>query len=373
MARTGSADGTDRGVAGPGERRGAAAPALRPRIVHRTFFKERHALDQGVAELLRSIADCDDARSLTCHAGGELERLFQPKACVWYAHIEESFAPVFATGRAVPPAFTATSPLVATLGERRAPLALSGSGRRPSEASLGPFDRAVLESLQAEVVAPVRSAGALVAFLCLGPKRSGDVYTPTDITHLSAVAEAIGTQLHRFDQDSVIRDGQAMQESLRRWVPGAVMEQLASGAEPVSGERDVTVLFVDIRGYTSFAEHRRVEDVFSTVNRYTELVSAIVRRHGGSVVEFNGDGMMAVFGAPRDLAGKEGAAVAAAREIAPAVESLALGGGGDRLSVGIGIATGRAFVGSIRAADRMIWSAIGRTTEPGGAPPDLDS
>ncbi len=333
---------------------------FRPRI-DRLFFKERHALDQGIAELLRSIADSGDVRSLTSHAGAELDRLFRPEACVWYARVEESFAPVFATGRAVPPAFAATSPLVATLGERRAPLALGEAGRRPTAATLGPFDRAALESLQVEVVAPVHRDGILVAFLCLGPKRSGDVYTPTDVTHLSAVAEAIGSRLHRFDQDVVIRDAQAMQQSLRRWVPGAVIEQLASGVEPASGEREVSVLFVDIRGYTGFAEQRRVEDVFSTVNRYTELVSESVLRHGGSVVEFNGDGMMAVFGAPRELPGKERAAVAAGREIVPAVAALAIGGG-EALSVGIGIATGTAFVGSIRAADRMIWSAIGSTT-----------
>ena len=59
------------------------------------------------------------------------------------------------------------------------------------------------------------------------------------------------------------------------------------------------------------------------MNRYTETVSQIVQRHAGSVVEFNGDGMMAVFGAPRELAHKERAAVEAGREIVEAVGALA--------------------------------------------------
>ncbi len=113
-----------------------------------------------------------------------------------------------------------------------------------------------------------------------------------------------------------------MQESLRRYVPGAIAEQLSSGGELASGEREVTVLFVDIRGYTGFSESRRAEEIFSTVNRYTETVSAIVQKHGGSVVEFNGDGMMAVFGAPRELAHKERAAVDAGYEIVEAVGAL---------------------------------------------------
>ncbi len=156
-----------------------------------------------------------------------------------------------------------------------------------------------------------------------------------------------------------------MQESLRRYVPGAIAEQLASGAELTSGEREVSVLFVDIRGYTSFSESRGAEEIFSTVNRYTETVSQIVQKHSGSVVEFNGDGMMAVFGAPRELAHKERAAVEAGVEIVDAVGALPvedLAGGSTQLSVGVGIATGEAFVGNIQAVDRMIWTAIGNTT-----------
>jgi len=214
-------------------------------------------------------------------------------------------------------------------------------------------------------VLPVRAGGTLAAFLCLGPKRSGDVYTSTDVSLLAAVAGAVSQQLQRFDQEQVAREARTMQASLRRYVPGAIAEELASGADLAAGEREVTVLFVDIRGYTSFSESRGAAEIFGTVNRYTETVSEIVRRHAGSVVEFNGDGMMAVFGAPRELAHKERAAVEAGREIVSAVASLpveASAAKSGKLSVGVGIATGEAFVGNIQAADRMIWSAIGNTT-----------
>ncbi len=345
-------------VAVPAHRR------LRPQI-DRLFFKERYALDQGIAELLPTFSQCPDARTLTERVGEGLNRLLRPEACVVYARVGDSYAPVFAEGRAVPPAFGATSPLVGTLGERRKPLALGEAGRRPDEAPLSPFDRAALETLGAKVVVPVHQDDALAAFVCLGPKRSGDVYTSTDLSLLAAVAETVSHQLQRFDQDSVIREGREMQESLRRYVPGAIAEQLASGSELASGKREVSVLFVDIRGYTGFSESRTAEEIFSTVNRYTETVSQIVQKHSGSVVEFNGDGMMAVFGAPRELAHKERAAVEAGREIVEAVGSMRVEdaqGAQTKLSVGVGIATGEAFVGNIQAVDRMIWSAIGNTT-----------
>ena len=230
---------------------------------------------------------------------------------------------------------------------------------------LDPFDRAALESLQAEAVVPIRRGEALAAFLCLGPKGSGDIYTPTDLSLLAAVAETLSLQLNRFDQEETIREGHVMQEALRRYVPGAIADQLSSGGDLDAADREVTGLCVDIRGYTSFSERRRPADIFSTVNRYTRTVSEIVHRHGGAVVEFNGDGMMVVFGAPRDLARKEVAAVHAAREISARVSEIVVeGDSGDSttLSVGIGIATGAAFVGNIQAVDRMIWSAIGNTT-----------
>jgi len=333
---------------------------LRPQI-DRVFFKERYALDHGIAELLPALSTCTNALELTERAGAALHRLLRPEACVVYAAVEQSYTPVFVEGQAVPLAFASASPLVASLVERRAPLFLSDAGRRPDDTSLGPFDRAALETLQAEVVVPVRQDDALTAFLCLGPKRSGDVYTSTDLSLLAAVAEKVSTELHRFDQEETIREAREMQESLRRYVPGAIAEQLSSGSELASGEREVSVLFVDIRGYTGFAESRKAEEVFSTVNRYTETVSQIVQRHAGSVVEFNGDGMMAVFGAPRELAHKERAAVEAGREMVAAVGALPVEGD-EPLSVGVGIATGEAFVGNIQAVDRMIWSAIGNTT-----------
>ncbi len=338
--------------------------ALRPQI-DQLLFAERHAVERGIAALLPTLADCVDARTLTQRVGAEVHRLLRPDVSVIYADVEGSFAPVFAEGRAVPPSFEASGPLIGTLRERRTPLALDHAPRRRGEAERGAFERAALETLGAEVIVPVRRGAALLAFMCLGAKRSRDVYTETDLSLLTAVAEKLSNELLRFDQDEVIRSGRALQEALRRYVPGAVAEELAGGSEITSAEREVSVLFVDIRGYTSLSEGRRPEEIFSTVNRYTETVSEVVRRHGGAVVEFNGDGMMAVFGAPRPLARKERAAVEAGVEIASAVESIRVedaSGVTRQLSVGVGIATGPAFVGNIQAVDRLIWTAIGNTT-----------
>ena len=116
-----------------------------------------------------------------------------------------------------------------------------------------------------------------------------------------------------------------MSGGLRRYVPEPVAVRLERGQPIEGGEHDVSVLFVDIRGYTAYSEQQEAGTVFSMVNRYTEAVSAVIQRRGGTVVEFLGDGLMAVFGAPEPMPQHAREAVRAAREVVAAVRNLALG------------------------------------------------
>jgi class 3 adenylate cyclase len=332
---------------------------VRPRV-DRLLFPDRWAVGDGMAQLLADLSACRAPQELTELAGERIDALLGPATCVIYGAVppdRDVFAPVFVRGRAVPPAFEPSDPLVATLRSRSLPLTLQTFGTARRHAPLSAFDQAVLETLDAAVVVPARRGADLRGFLVLGRKRLGDVYTSWEVGLLAAVAEKFSLELLRFEDAEILRATEEMRGALRRYVPGAVARELEVGREPVSGRREVSVLFVDMRGYSGLAERRALEDVFSTLNRYTRLVSEVVASRGGAVVEFHGDGMMAVFGAPRTLADKERMAVMAAREILQA-----LGFAVEPVSVSIGIATGEAFVGDIRGVDRLIWSAIGDTT-----------
>ena len=332
---------------------------LRPQV-DRLFFSQRHALETGVRELLTELSSCAGPQELAQRLGERLATLLRPESCTVYSREGDNFAPIFVRGQSVPPEFPVGSPLVVAVeGLAGVALADSRSARRGGS-ELGPFERAAFETLGAAVVVPIRPRSKLAAFLCLGLKRSGDIYTRTDFTLLSVLAEKGAAELQRHGDDELIRHERALQQELRKYVPGAIADQIETGGELEARAREVSVLFVDIRGYTTYAEGRQAGEIFSVINRYTENVSSLVREYGGSVVEFNGDGMMAVFGAPEVLPQKERAAVETACAIADSMESVSEEG--EPLSVGIGIATGEAFVGNIRAADRMIWSAIGNTT-----------
>lgn len=155
------------------------------------FFKERVALREGMAQLLRDVGTNTDARQLLRHVGERLEALLQPRGCVVYGVEDAEYTPAFARGQAPIPSIPATDPLVAALSQRSTPLIDQRWAGQRSSQQLTPFERATLDTLNAVAVVPVVH-GSLVAFLCLGRKWSGDVYTATDLALLSALAERIG-------------------------------------------------------------------------------------------------------------------------------------------------------------------------------------
>lgn len=334
--------------------------ALRPQL-DRLLFAAQHAFEQGSALLLAEIAGPASRDALIELVGARLAALLRPESLAIYWHEAEHFAPVFVRAVAAPLALPSQGPLISALAARRAPLAAPrwSEGR---EAGADPFARAALDTLGAALVLPLRRGEQLAGFVSLGPKRSGDIYTRTDAALLTAVAARVSERLTEIGERALREEAEATKQALRRYVPGAVAERVARGEHLPAGEREVTLLFVDLRGYTRMAGDMTPPEIFDTVNRYTQQVSSIVAAHGGAVIEFHGDGLLAVFGAPDPLPHKERAAVAAAREIVEAVETSACAGAGPVLSVGVGIASGRAFVGNVRSHDREIWAVLGNPT-----------
>ena len=328
-------------------------------VVERRFFSERYALDAAMRELPERFASVRRAEALWELTGNELAAILRPVSCVIFASAGDAYVPVFSSGDAHAPVLPRDTPLIPWAH------ALTGAQRieRGDQRRIGAMGMTLLAELDTQVVIPVQRGAALEAMICVGSKRSGDIYTATDLALLTALGKTLSSHMLRFDEAELLERARTMQQRMRRYVPGALADAIAEGDEIETGEREVSVLFVDIRGYTAYADGRDAREIFSTVNRYTECVSAIVREEGGVVVEFNGDGMMAVFGAPRPLAQKEAAAVRAGVRLAQEVRALSPQTAGDApLTVGVGIATGQAFVGNIEAVDRTIWSAIGNTT-----------
>lgn len=125
----------------------------------------------------------------------------------------------------------------------------------------------------------------------------------------------------------------------------------------------VSVLFSDIRGFTSLSEISSPEDVVTMLNGYFSKQVEVIFAHGGTLDKFIGDAIMAFWGAPVSTANDARQAVAAALAMSAALDELRgqIGELGAELEIGIGIHTGRAVVGFIGSKDRLDYTVIGDT------------
>ena len=157
---------------------------------------------------------------------------------------------------------------------------------------------------------------------------------------------------------------QVVREFSRFVNPYVVSELIAHGGLSREGEiRQVTLLFSDIRGFTTLSENRSPQEVVSLLNRYFSRQVEVIFRNGGALDKFIGDAIMAIWGAPLDDARNAEHAVHCALEMADALEAFRreLGAAGEDFDVGIGIHSGPAVVGLIGSEQRLEYTAIGDT------------
>ena len=164
-----------------------------------------------------------------------------------------------------------------------------------------------------------------------------------------------------------LREREKVKSAFARYVSQQVMDTvLVSSSVPDlhGARRRITVLFCDIRGFSTMSEGMRPEDVVELLNEYFERMVEIVFRHQGTLDKFLGDGLMVIFGAPQEDPDQEEHAIRAAIEMQREVGELRKKWqleGRAQLRVGIGINSGPAIVGNIGSSRRMEYTAIGDT------------
>jgi class 3 adenylate cyclase len=155
-----------------------------------------------------------------------------------------------------------------------------------------------------------------------------------------------------------------MVADLRRYVTPAVLFALRRHQESqVSSERrEVTVLFYDVRGFTALSEQMAPEEVILMLDHLFERMIEIVEARDGYINRFTGDGMMVVFGAPRDRPDHARVAVDCAIAMQTKMRELnaaAVFGADRRLEIGVGVNTGTVVAGAVGNADREEYTMIG--------------
>ncbi len=134
-------------------------------------------------------------------------------------------------------------------------------------------------------------------------------------------------------------------------------------------ERDVSILMSDLRGFTAMSTHLSPIELITELNHYFESMATVIRRYGGTIIEFLGDGIFAVFGAPSDLPEHAMAAVSCALEMQNSMAEVNAWNreqGFPELAMGIGVCSGVCVVGNIGSDNKMKYGCMGETVNLAG-------
>lgn len=150
--------------------------------------------------------------------------------------------------------------------------------------------------------------------------------------------------------------------NLARFFSPTVVNQLADGDDLRLERRKIAVMFVDLRGFTSFAESANSEQLRHMLSEFRDIVSTAVVRHGGAVDKFLGDGVMAVFGHPAPRDDDADRALACALELVGELDEWRRreeAAGRPALKAGIGLHAGIAMAGVLEAGCHSEYTVLG--------------
>lgn len=161
------------------------------------------------------------------------------------------------------------------------------------------------------------------------------------------------------------RKKEKIQNAMGKYISHDVMQNVVKNIDELKlgGKRSyVTVLFADIRGFTSMSENMSAEEVSIILNEYFTEIEPIIAKYNGVINKFIGDAVMAIFGEPIQDKNHAINAVKCANEMLEKVDKLQikwLREGKPKIEIGVGINTGEAFVGNIGSETRLEYTVIG--------------
>lgn len=176
--------------------------------------------------------------------------------------------------------------------------------------------------------------------------------------------DEIGAVAEGFNRMVVgLRERELIKDTFGKYVTREIRDEILAGRVGLEGEqREVTILFADLRDFTPWVEATAPREVVRDLNRYFAEMERAVRRHGGLVLQFIGDEIEAVFGAPVAAADHAARAVRAALEMRARLEALNAereAEGKKPLRHGIGVHTGAVLAGNIGSGERLSYALVG--------------
>lgn len=186
---------------------------------------------------------------------------------------------------------------------------------------------------------------------------------PTDERTEIYRADAIGRLAEMFDDlVDTMQERDFIRTTFGRYMSQQVVDRILNGEFELGGSRyEATVLFTDIRGFTTISESREPEEIVAFLNDYLDRMVQAIVNHNGIPDKFIGDGILAVWGVPGDDAKHAENAVRAALAMIEALADFNRGRSDSPVRIGVGIHSGPLIAGNIGSKKKMEFTVIGDT------------
>ncbi|MFN7976913.1 MAG: adenylate/guanylate cyclase domain-containing protein [Vicinamibacterales bacterium] len=225
-----------------------------------------------------------------------------------------------------------------------------------------------LHQTHSVMAAPIVGRKGLLGVIYTDQQDVTQTFSSDDLDLLNAVAVQTGIAIDTVRAHEALQREAKAREKYERFLPQQLVDDVLldpnKEIRPGGARLAVTVLFGDLRGFTTLSESSAPETVVEHLNRFYSLMSEAIFKHGGTLDKYLGDGVLALFGAPygteRDAVKAVRAAIDMQRSMLGFNQELAAAGQ-PAIAMGIGINTGPAIVGFIGSDARLDYTAIGDT------------
>ncbi len=228
-------------------------------------------------------------------------------------------------------------------------------------------DSIVSQGVRSTICAPLITESNVHGVLYADRLDPFAAFSADDLELISAVAAQTAVTVETVKAHRRLAREEVARANYSRFMPEYVVQQLLNNPHSfrLGGvNQTITILFADIRAFTSISEHAKPEKVVGLLNRFFSAMTEILFEYGGTLDKYIGDGLMALFGAPsaspQDAVNAVKAAVAMQKRLILLNEELKADGF-SQISVGIGLHTGEATIGYIGSDRRSEYTAIGDT------------
>jgi adenylate cyclase len=272
-------------------------------------------------------------------------------AILRYRHAPKSATPQMALSRAI----------IQQVMESKGPLLVMDA---KEDARFSGSHSMAISGMQSAMCAPLASRDRLFGLLYVDNLSKRGTFTQEDLEVFAVIAAQAGLVIDRVMAKSEVKRQGVQLSALERFLSPAISRKITAEAADIrlGGESQrVTLLFADVRGFTTMAETMKPREAVEVLNEFFARMTNVIFEHDGTLDKYLGDGLMALFGAPFALQNDAEAAVRAAVNMQKSLEELNKISGKQPLNIGIGIHTGEAVVGFLGTERRMDYTAIGDT------------